>query len=46
LLPAACLLLACCLLAASYVVVAADVMHDPFGFASVPAAAATAVCKI
>jgi len=35
----------CWLLVASYVAVAADVMHDPFGFASVPAAAATAACK-
>jgi len=37
---------ASCLPAGSYVVVAADVMHDPFGFASVPAAAATTACKI
>jgi len=32
-----CLAAACCFPAASYVVVAADVMHDPFGFASKPA---------
>jgi len=30
---------ACCLPAGSYVVVAADAMHDAFGFASIPALA-------
>jgi len=44
------LAVAFCLPAGSYVVVAADAMHDPFGFASIPAlpadaASATAACK-